>query len=97
MADIVQERGGDGHPGRVVGNGLATRHAPEVIDSHAREVHDAQGVLEPRVASARPDTGDEAELLNALEPGEGRRVDQRAFWLGDGDAVIEGVPDGGDN
>ena len=94
MTDVVQKRRGHGHASIIIGQPAAIGVAANVVDRQACQMHHPKRVLEAGVPGARPDPGDESELLDALEPNEGGRADQREIRSAQGNSVVQRVADG---
>ena len=94
VPDVVQQRRGDSHARITIGQPAAIGVAADVVDRQASQMHDAERVLEARVPGARPDSRDEPELLDALEPNERSRADQGEIRSTEGNPVVQGVADG---
>jgi hypothetical protein len=62
-------------------------------NGQSSQVHYTERVLEPGMSSAWPDSGHETELLNSFKTRKGRRVDQREFWFGQWNTVVQRVAD----
>src|SRR2546421_4408387 len=92
MADVMQERGGgDGVEVRRVRPQRCGQGRTERLERAPHQRQNAEGVLEAAVLGSGPHTGDEAQLLDAVEPQERGRAEQSDLtWL-EGHAVVEAV------
>ena len=78
VADVMEQGGGGDRPGILLDDQPgAPRCAAEVLQRQTGQVEHAERVLEAGVLGTGPDAGDEAELLDPVEPKEGRRGDDR--------------------
>src|SRR5919197_1322104 len=92
MADVMQERGGG--DGVEVGGARPQRRGQSRTERVQRSSHqrqDAEGVLEAAVLGSGPHAGDEAQLLDAVEPQELGGAQQRDLTWPQGNAVVEAV------
>jgi len=91
VTDIVKQRCRANRASVFIGDPLRVGPGAQMLDGLPGEVEYPDRVLEAGMPRTRPDTRDETQLLDALQPQKCLRIDQRQFGVRQRDDIVQTV------